>query len=122
MRKVLALLLVVGVGVVFYVQRRDSASEQVKAQMLLIVDEMTLEPIEPVEREGVKPLISQFHQQAFDEAMDISRQHGRKFDAQHYYNAVLDLTVAQLRSDGNASLADKIEQVRQYHSLTVTEH
>jgi len=118
MRKVLALLLVVGVGVAFYLHRRESASERIEAQMLMIVEDMTLQP---AERDEVKALISQFHRQAFDKALDISKQYGSKFDAQLYYDAVLDLAVAQLRSDGRAPLGNKIQQVRQYHSLTVTE-
>ena len=118
MRKTLTLLLVAVVGVAFYLYRREAADEQVKAQMLMIAEDMALTPAECDE---VKSLISQFHEQAFDKALDLSRQFGRKFDAHLYYEEVLRLVVTRLRSDGRAPLGDKVERQQPYHSLSVTE-
>jgi hypothetical protein len=118
MRNVVALILVIGVGVGVFMYRRGSASDEIKTQMLLIVDDMDL----PAQERGeVKALVSQFHRQAFNRAMDVSKQLGRKFDEKSYYEEVFSLVVTRLREEGNTLLADNVERRHTFHSLSVKE-
>ena len=118
MRNVIALLIVVGVGVGVWKYLQGTASDEIKNQMLLILDDMDLSA---QERNEIKPLLSQFHEQAFDRALDISKKHGQKFDEKSYYDEVFNLVVGELREKGNVLLADKVERLQTLHSLTVTE-
>ncbi len=118
MRNLLAIVLVIVVGVGVFIYRRDSASNEIKTQMLLIVDDMDLSP---QGRGEVKALVSRFHGQAFSNGLDLSRRHGPKFDPKSYYDEVLRLVIAQLREEGNMFLADKVERLQAFHSLSVTE-
>ncbi len=119
MRKLLAALLVVGVGVGVFVSRRGSASNEIKSQMLLILDDMDFTPRG---RDEVKRLVLQFHDRVFSQALDMSRELGRKFDERSYYDELFRLVVFQLHEEGSASLAKKVEGLQKLHSLTVSEH
>lgn len=116
MRKILMLIVLVGVG--YWTYRHDAASKRIKTEMLAIVDEMDLSP---VGREEVKQLIAQFHARLFDRAMDVGKRHGSKFDDELYYNEMFRQVVEQLRADGDDAFADKVDRVKGDSSLVVTE-
>lgn len=118
MRNVIALLIVVGVGVGVWKYLQETASDEIKNQMLLILDDMDLSE---QERGEVRPILLQFHAQAFNQALDISKRHGRKFDGKSYYGEVFNLVVDELFEKGNILLADKVKRLQAHHSLIVTE-
>jgi len=118
MRNLLALLVVICIGVGIFVHRRASASDEIKGQMLQIVDDMDLTGPETAE---VKTLIARFHEEAFASALDVSRRLGRKFDTDSYYDEAFRLVNTRLRDEDNGFLADKIDRLKEFHALSVTE-
>jgi hypothetical protein len=118
MRNVVALIIVVCIGIGVFVQRRTSASREIRSQMLQIVDDMDLAA---QERTDVKSLVAHHHEQAFAAALDMSRRLGRKFDERSYYEEVFGLVTGSLRAEGKAFLADKIDRLKEFHVLSVTE-
>ncbi|MCH7840549.1 MAG: hypothetical protein IID38_10000 [Planctomycetes bacterium] len=118
MRNAIALLIVVGVGVGVWKYLQETASDEIKNQMLLILDDMDLSA---QEREEVRPILLQYQEQAFTQAMDISKRHGRKFDEKSYYDEVFNLVVGELLEKGNVLLAEKVKRLQTLHSLIVTE-
>jgi len=118
MRKLLGGLCVVVFAVVFYNYYRSEASGRVKAQMLRLVDDMELSA---GERAETKRLVETCHVLAFDAALHINRELGRKFDEKSYYDELFTRMVDQARGDGHAELAQKLSQQKDLHSLEVTE-
>ena len=110
------LLVAVAVGV--YLHRRGSASDRIKAEMFLIANDMRLSA---AERAEVKALIGHFHEAPFRRALDLSKEHGRKFDGKRYYQEVFGLVTSRLRDDGDSDLADKVERQQAHFSLRITE-
>lgn len=117
-RKILMLVLLVAAGVGYWTYRHDAASNYIKAEMLAIVDEMDLTP---VGRADVKQLIVRFHAGLFDRALDVGKQHGRKFDDTFYYDEMYRQVVEQLRADGDDAFADKVDRLKGEFFLSVTE-
>ena len=91
MRYVLAVVLIAAVAIGVYVYRHDAASSQVKNATLGIADDMAL--FEP-ERAEVRILISRYHEQAFNKALDIVKDSGHKFDADAYLGEIFTLITA----------------------------
>ena len=118
MRNVIALVVILAVGIGIFVYRHDSASNQIKVEMLGIAKDMKLSPQEHTE---VSHLITVYHEQAFNEALDISKKRGEKFDVQVYYDEIFRLVLESLRTDDRPALADKIERQKDYFTLKITE-
>ena len=118
MRNVIVAVTLVGVAVGVYMYRHDAASNRIKAEMLLIVEDMTLSP---TGRGEVKRLINDYHEESFRRALNPAKDHGHKFDEKNYYEAVFGLIVDRLRDDGKIDLADKVERQKAHFSLRVTE-
>ena len=113
---IVAILIAVAVG--FYSYRRESAGEGVKAEMLAIVDEMGLPPDW---RDEVIQLVEAAHPEAFNKALDVTRERGRKFDARGYYDELFRIVIAWARDDGRTELADRLANEQPRFSLDVTE-
>ena len=77
--------------------------------------------LSPQEHAEVSHLIAIYHEQAFNDALDISKKRGDKFDVQVYYDGIFRLVLESLRTDDQAALADKIEKQKDYFTLKVTE-
>ena len=118
MRKLIGGLCVVVFAVVFYNYYRGDASGRVKAEMLRLVDDMELSAGEKAE---TSRLVEAHHGQAFDHAIHINRELGRKFDEKSYYDDLFTRMMDQARGDGHAELAEKLSQQKNNHSLEVTE-
>ena len=118
MRNVIALVVILAVGIGIFVYRHDSASDRIKTEMLAIAKDMELSPQEHNE---VNHLITVYHEQAFNKALDISRKRGDRFDVQVYYDEIFRLVLGSLRTDDESALADRIEKQKDYFTLKVTE-
>ena len=118
MRNVIVLAVILAVGIGIFVYRHDSASRRIKTEMLAIAQDMKLSPPEHAE---VSHLIMIYHEQTFNEALDISKRRGDKFDVQMYYDGIFNLLLESLRTDDQTALADKIEKQKGYFTLKVTE-
>ncbi len=119
MRYVLAVVLIAAVAIGVYVYRHDAASSQVKNATLGIADDMAL--FEP-ERAEVRILISRYHEQAFNKALDIVKDSGHKFDADAYLGEIFTLITADLRENGRGSIADKIDAEKGTFSIAIGEY
>lgn len=117
-RWLVSLVVVLAVGVIFYVHRREDASRRIKAEMLGIIEDMSL----PSEwQEEASWLVEAAHKEAFDSALDVTKKLGRKFDECVYYNKVFDLIINRAREDGQTQLADRLASERSSFLLHVTE-
>ena len=111
-------LVLAAVGGAVYSHLRAKASERVKAEMLRVAADLTLSPDE---RASVRRLIESAHDEAFNNALNLTRRHGRKFDEQSYFNDVFDRVITDARAEGLTELADRLERARPHFSFTVTE-
>ena len=119
MRHVLMIVVLAVAAVSIYSYLHKGASEVVKRQLTAIVDDMGLSPEWTAE---VRTMIDRLHDDCFARAMDVSRRLGTKFDERSYYDDIFDRITGDARGLGMTELADKLEDERQYHILTVTEH
>ncbi len=119
MRKLIGLAVVVAAGVGFYLYRHGGASERVKAEMLLLVDDMHLSS---QWRDETKSLIERFHDEAFAAALDVTKKLGGKFDEKLYYDDVFKRVITVARGQGLTGLADALEEQESLFSIVVSEH
>ena len=118
MRRLIALLLIVIVGVGVYVLKRDAARENVRREMVGIIGDMSLSA---KDQEAVVALVNRFHDQAFRAALDVSKELGRKFDERAYYDDIVQRITAALRDVGRESLATAFQHKQEFFSLSVSE-
>ncbi|UCC28702.1 MAG: hypothetical protein JSU86_10920 [Phycisphaerales bacterium] len=117
-RWLVSLVVVIAVGVTFYAHRREDASRRIKAEMLGIIEDMSL----PSKwQEEAAWLVEAAHKEAFDNALDVTKKLGRKFDERVYYNKVFDLIIDRAREDGRTQLAESLANERSSFLLHVTE-
>ena len=114
----LVLVVVVVVAIVLYTRREQSGADRVREEVMGIVQDMDLLP--EWEKE-VLELVDVFHQQAFTKALDVTKELGRKFDAQVYCKELFDLIIASVREEGKTDLADSLDRQRKEFRLSVTE-
>jgi len=118
LRWLISLGVVVAVGITFYTHRRQDASRRIKAQMVGVIEDMSL----PRDwREEATWLVEAAHKEAFDKALNISKKLGRKFDERVYYNEIFDLIVNRAREDSKTQLADRLADERSRFLMHVTE-
>ena len=113
----LIILACVAFGGYKYVYSR--ASDGVRDEVLKIVDDMS---IESQWRPEVRRYIRQAHDQAFEAALNVKAQLGRKFNAQVYVDELFDRVVQYARNQGHDRLADTVERERHAFTLDVKEH
>lgn len=106
----------IGLGLFFY--RHQQASAAIKAEALGIVAEFDLRPEWEAQ---ARAYVNQAHEKAFNAALDIAGQHGRKFDADTYLEVLFDQVIAWAREDGEDGLADYLSDNRATFSLDVSE-
>lgn len=101
-----------------YVYLYDRASDTVKAEVLKVVDEM----FDSTEnRIAIRRFIENAHADAFAQALDLKREHGRKFDGPLYFRLVFDSVIARARAKGLTRLADTVERERKYFTFETAE-
>lgn len=111
----LVVLTAVALGTYSYLYRR--VSDRVRTEVLRIADDMTTSS----EHRGVlRRLLAEAHDQAFERALDLTKERGRQFDGEQYFNEVLDLVVAGARAEGLDALADSVDRQRQHFTFTVS--
>ncbi len=118
MRNILAVMLVIGVGLSFYVYRNEQSGERIKVQMRGVIDDMALSP---QWRGEVRRFFDACHETAFHAAMDVSRKLGRKFDSKKYYDMVFDEIIERARESGHDDLAGRLSLEKNLFRLVVTE-
>ncbi len=117
-RWLVSLVVVIAVGLTFYAHQREDASRRIKAEMLGIIEDMSL----PSKwQEKATWLVEAAHKEAFDSALDVTKKLGRKFDKNIYYNGVFDLIINRAREAGHTQLADRLASERSSFLLHVTE-
>lgn len=114
----LSVAVLAGIAVWTYTYLYDRASDTVKAEVLLVVDEMF---DSPENRTTVRRFVEVAHADAFEQALDIRRQHGAKFDGPLYFRLVFDSVIARARSEGMTRMADTIEREREHFTFETTE-
>ena len=102
----------------FYSYREKDAAAGVKAEVREIIMEMDLMP---AWEDAALKLVDVAHPQAFQSALDVTRELGRKFDETVYYDELFDRVIAFAREDGKHDLADSLDRQRRHFQLTVTE-
>ena len=118
-RMLLLLVIAAAVAIGFYTYRQQGSSANIKAQMLGILDDMNLPP--DWHEEAVL-LLGTAHEKAFNKALDVTKQHGRKFDVEVYYKEAFGLMIAWAREDGKSDLADRLEMDHTTFVLSVQEN
>ncbi len=118
MRSFVALVLLVGVGVGFYMYKSEDGSKRIKAEMSKLIDDM---PIKPEWKAEAAVLFSAVHEKAFQAALDVTQRLGKKFDDQTYYDKVFEMMQRRAREEGKEQLADKLEEEKSLFTFTVTE-
>ena len=118
MRKLLAGIVIVAFAIGFYAYRQGGASANVKSEMLRLVDDLHLSP---EQHEAARRMVELHHEAVFNDATDISRDRGRKFDTRLYQEEFFRRMIDQARQDGDADLADRLSAQRNDIQLVVTE-
>lgn len=118
MRKLFAGVVLVAFAVGFYAYRQGGASVKVKSEMLRLVDDLKLSP---EQHEAARRMVELHHEAVYGDALDISRDRGRKFDASLYQEEFFRRMIDQARQDGDAELADRLSAQRNDIRLVVTE-
>lgn len=114
----ICLVVVTAAGIGFYSYRREGASDSVKDEMLAIIGEMDLPP---AWHDEATLLVESAHPEAFSNALDVTEEHGRKFDDRVYYDELFRLISAWAREDGRTGLADRLANEQSRFSFHVTE-
>ena len=105
-RMLLLLVIAAAVAIGFYTYRQQVSSGNIKAQMLGILDDMDL----PADwHEEAVLALETAHEEAFNKALDVTKQHGSKFDVESYYQDAFGLMIAWAQEDGKNELADRLE-------------
>lgn len=112
------MLLIVIVGVGVYVFKRDAARDNIRREMVGIITDMEFSA---EDQEAVAALVTRFHDQAFRDALDVSKELGRKFDESAYYDDIVQRITAALRDAGRESLATAFHEKQSFFSLSVSE-
>ncbi len=124
-RWLLSVAVLAGVAVGGYAYLYGRASDTVKAEVLKVVDEMfestETSKLAVPDRTAMRRYIEAAHADAFEQALDVKRQHGRKFDGPLYFRLVFDSVIARARAEGRARLADTIEREREHFTFETTE-
>jgi len=118
MKNFVVLLLLVAVGVGFYVYLQDDASARIKTEMSGIIGEMQLPP---EWKEEAKTLLAAVHEKAFEASLDITERLGRKFDDKTYYDKVFEMMQQRAADEGKTELAENLAQQKELFRLDVTE-
>ncbi len=118
MRKLLAGIVIVAFAIGFYTYRQGGASVNVKTEMLRLVDDLNLSP---GQHETTRRMVELHHEAVYGDALDISRDRGRKFDVKLYQEELFRRMIDQARQDGDADLADRLSAQRNDIQLVVTE-
>lgn len=117
-RWLLSVAVLAGVSAGGYAYLYGRASDTVKAEVLKIVDEM----FDSTEnRIAMRRFIENAHADAFARALDVKREHGRKFDGPLYFRSVFDSVIASARAEGLTRLADTVEREREHFTFETTE-
>jgi hypothetical protein len=117
-RKLLAGIVIVAFAIGFYAYRHGGASTNVKSEMLRLVDDLNLSA---EQHEAARRMVEFHHEAVYGDAMDISRDRGRKFDAGLYQEEFFRRMIDQARQDGDADFADRLSAQRNDIKLVVTE-
>jgi hypothetical protein len=118
MRKLLAGVVILAFAIGFYAYRHGGASANIKIEMLRLVDDLKLSP---EQHEAGRRMVELHHEAVFQNATDISRDRGRKFDARLYQEELFRRMIDQARQDGDADLANRLSAQRNDIQLVVTE-
>jgi hypothetical protein len=118
MRKLLAGAVIVAFAIGFYAYRHGGASANIKSEMLRLVDDLNLSP---EQHEAASRMVELHHEAVYGDALDISRDRGKKFDAGLYQEEFFRRMIDQARQDGDADLADRLSAQRHDIQLVVTE-
>jgi len=111
-----AFILIIG-GVLWYFRGDNGA--RVKSQLISALGAI---PLSDAERADVRQWIESAHQAAFDKAMDLRRKVGERFDAQAYFSDVIGRASSRARDLGREELAEKLEDMRNRLTFTVTDN
>ncbi len=112
----ISILVFSAIGFGLYQHFRSEASERVKAGIVRFLDQT---PLSQGDREVTTRLISEVHEEAFDEALNISRTSGAKFDNERYVDEIFARIVERAREEGLTELATTLKEV--HSNITIRE-
>ena len=117
LRWLVTLVVLAAVALGTYSYLYNKVSDRVRSEVLRIADDMTTSS---EDRDVLHRLLAEAHDQAFERALDLTKERGRQFDGEQYFNEVLDRVVAGARAEGLGALADSVDRQRQHFTFKVS--
>ncbi len=117
-RLIIGSVVLAGLGFAAYQHFYKQASGRVKTEILKLPDVMNLLP---EEREQTRRLIEAEHENAFEQALDLTQQQGQLFDTQRYVDVLFERIITQARKEGFEPLANSLERERKLVSFEAAE-